>query len=53
MLLFYQCDEGETVDEHSVPRHMLGEGRPLCLHRLVLIQEKVLVCGHCIQVITC
>ncbi len=25
MLLFYQCEEGEQVDERSIPRHMLGE----------------------------
>ena len=24
MLLFYQIEEGQQIDEHSVPRHMLG-----------------------------
>lgn len=24
MLLFYSCEDGETVAEDSIPRHMLG-----------------------------
>ena len=31
MLLFYQVDEGEQVDENSIPRHMLGKPKPDCV----------------------
>ena len=28
MLLFYSCEEGESIREDSIPRHMLGTYAP-------------------------
>ena len=32
MLLFYNCDEGESIREDSIPRHMLGEWENLSVN---------------------
>ena len=43
VLLFYVCDENESVNEESVPRHMLGEWHDMKLmYNLKNMHHKLL-----------